>query len=246
MKKILIVGAVSAIAMACARQWAAQGSEFFLVARNQEKLQQTAADLLARGASGVTVHLMDATDLEKHSTMLESCTDALHQIDIVLIAHGTLPDQKACESDVDLTLREFANNATSVISLMTILGNQLEKQRCGTLAVISSVAGDRGRPSNYVYGTAKAAVSTFCEGIRSRLFKVGVHVIDIRPGFVDTPMTQGLPLPSMLVVKPEQVAQKIVKGIEDKVDVLYAPAFWRLIMMVIKMVPRLIFKRINI
>lgn len=246
MKKVLIIGATSSIATACARLWAEQGNEFFLVARNNEKLKQTAADLSVRGAKAVTLHTMDATDFLAHPAMLACCLGALQQIDIALIAHGTLPDQKACEQGVDMALQEFSNNATSVIALMTLLANQFEKQHCGTLAVISSVAGDRGRPSNYLYGTAKAAVSTFCEGLRARLFKVGVHVIDIKPGFVDTPMTQGLSLPAGLVAKPEQVAQRIVKGIEHKVDVLYTPGFWVLIMMIIKLIPSMIFKRINL
>lgn len=246
MKKILIVGATSAIATACARQWAAQGCEFFLVARNEERLQQTAADLGARGAGRITTHLMDATDLAAHAAMLEQCLASLHQIDIALIAHGTLPDQKACEQDVELALRELSSNGVSVIALLTRLANQFERQRCGTLAVISSVAGDRGRPTNYLYGTAKAAVSTFCEGLRARLFKVGVHVIDIRPGFVDTPMTRGLPLPAALVASPEQVASRIVAGIERRADVLYAPGFWALIMLIIRSIPRALFKRLNL
>lgn len=246
MKRVLIIGATSAIATACARLWAEQGSEFFLVARNTEKLQQTAADLQARGAKAVAVHCMDATDLTAHPGMLESCLAAMQQIDVALIAHGTLPDQRACERDVTMAMQEFANNGTSVIALLTLLANQFESQRCGTLAVISSVAGDRGRPSNYLYGTAKAAVSTFCEGLRARLFKVGVHVVTIKPGFVDTPMTQGLPLPAALVAKPEQVAQRIIAGIERKASTLYAPGFWTLIMLIIRSIPQPVFKRLNL
>ena len=246
MKKVLIIGATSAIAGACARLWAEQGAEIFLAARNPERLEQVAADLCVRGAAAVTCHCMDATDIGAHRAMLESCLVALQQIDIALIAHGTLPDQSTCEREVDVALREFASNGTSVIALLTCLANQFEAQRLGTLAVISSVAGDRGRPSNYLYGTAKAAVSTFCEGLRARLFKVGVHVIDIRPGFVDTPMTQGLPLPGALVASPERVAQVMVRGIERKVDVLYAPGFWRLIMLIIRSLPRPLFKRLSL
>ena len=246
MKRVLIIGATSAIATACARLWAVQGSEFFLVARNAEKLQQTAADLQGRGAKNVTLHEMDATDSQAHPAMLSSCMAALGQIDIALIAHGTLPDQKACEQDVNIALQELANNSTSVIALLTILANQFEIQRCGTLSVISSVAGDRGRPSNYLYGTAKAAVSTFCEGLRARMFKVGVHVMTIKPGFVDTPMTKGLPLPGPLVAKPEQVAQRIVAGIERKANILYTPGFWALIMLIIRSIPNPIFKRLNL
>lgn len=246
MKRVLIIGATSAIATACARLWAEQGSDFFLVARDNEKLEQTAADLRARGARAITLHSMDATNFFAHPTMLDNCLSALRQIDIALIAHGTLPNQKACEQDVDVALQEFANNGTSVIALLTLLANQFETQRCGSLAVISSVAGDRGRPSNYLYGAAKAAVSTFCEGLRARLFKVGVHVIDIKPGFVETPMTHGLPLPAVLVAKPEQVARDIVYGIERKVTTLYTPSFWALIMLIIRNIPQPVFKRLNL
>ena len=246
MKRVLIIGATSAIATACARLWAANGADFFLVARNAEKLAQTAADLTGRGAKTVSVHQMDATDTAAHPVMLERCMSALGQIDIALIAHGTLPDQKACEQNVEVALAEFANNGTSVIALLTLLANQFETQRCGSLAVISSVAGDRGRPSNYLYGTAKAAVSTFCEGLRARLFKVGVHLVTIKPGFVDTPMTKGLPLPGPLVAKPEQVAERIVKGIENKANILYTPGFWALIMFIIRCVPQFVFKRLNL
>ncbi|VVQ26641.1 SDR family oxidoreductase [Pseudomonas fluorescens] len=246
MKKVLIVGATSAIATACARLWAEQGAEFFLVARNDEKLEQTAADLKIRGAKAVTLHNMDATDFAAHPAMLEDCLKVLSQIDIALIAHGTLPDQKVCEQNVSIALQEFVNNGTSVIALITRLANQFEIQRCGTLAVIASVAGDRGRPSNYLYGSAKAAVSTFCEGLRARLFKVGVHVITIKPGFVDTPMTKNLALPAALVAKPEAVGLQIVNGIERKRSTLYAPGFWALIMLIIRSIPQPIFKRLNL
>nr|WP_314638640.1 SDR family oxidoreductase [uncultured Pseudomonas sp.] len=246
MKRVLIIGATSAIAAACARLWAEQGSTFFLVARDQEKLEQTAADLRAHGAKAVTLHSMDATDFASHAPMLSNCLSELQQIDIALIAHGTLPDQKTCEQDVDVALREFAINGTSVIAMLTLLANQLEEQRCGSLAVISSVAGDRGRPSNYLYGTAKAAVSTFCEGLRARLFKAGVSVTTVKPGFVDTPMTQGLKLPPLLLAKPEQVARRIVKGIERKATTLYAPGFWALIMLIIRCIPQAIFKRLSL
>lgn len=246
MKRILVIGANSAIASACARRWAAAGSEFFLVARDAEKLEQTAADLRVRGAAAVTVHVMDATDFAAHPAMLEHCVNALKTIDIALIAHGTLPDQKACEQDVAVALREFSSNGTSVIALLTLLANRLEQQRSGTLAVISSVAGDRGRPSNYLYGTAKAAVSTFCEGLRARLFRSGVHVITIKPGFVDTPMTRGLPLPAALVAPPDVVARRIVAGIERKANTLYTPAFWALIMLIIRSIPQFVFKKLDL
>lgn len=246
MKRIVIVGATSAIASACARLWAKQGSVFYLVGRNEEKLHQTGSDLLGRGAKSVHYHTMDVTDYSLHARLLEEAIINLHQLDILLIAHGTLPDQKECENNVNTALAELSANGTSVISLLTHFSNHFEKQRCGTIAVISSVAGDRGRQSNYLYGTAKSAVSTFCQGLRSRMFKAGVHVIDVKPGFVDTPMTQGLPLPAALVASPETVAEIIIRGIERRKAVVYAPSFWRMIMFIIKCVPDFIFKRLSL
>lgn len=246
MKRILIIGATSAIAAACARLWAKDGAEFFLVGRNTEKLEQVSNDLKVHGATAVSSYRLDATDIAAHSVMMKNCLTTLKQIDIALIAHGTLPDQKACENDVNLALQELSNNAISVIALLTLLGNQFEIQRHGSLAVISSVAGDRGRPSNYLYGTAKAAVSTFCEGLRARLFKVGVSVTTIKPGFVQTPMTKGLNLPPLLIAQPEKVALSIVKAVQNKTNTLYTPTFWALIMLIINHLPNFIFKRINL
>ena len=167
-------------------------------------------------------------------------------LDAALIAHGTLPDQAACERDPALALREIMTNGSSVIALLSLLANRFEQQRAGSLAVITSVAGDRGRPSNYVYGSAKAAVSVFCEGLRARLFKSGVSLTDIRPGFVATAMTRGLPLPAPLVASPESVARRIVAGIDRRKDVLYTPAFWALIMLVIRTIPGFVFKRLKL
>lgn len=246
MKRILVIGATSAIATACCRLWAEQGHELFLVARDAEKLQQTAQDLEARGAKSVNSFTMDVLDTPQHALMLQQCISTHRQIDIVLVAHGTLPDQAACEQDAELALQEFSINGSSVISLLSILAEQFTLQRCGSLAVISSVAGDRGRPSNYLYGSAKAAVSAFCEGLHARLFKIGVHVITIKPGFVDTPMTRGLALPQALVVSPDYVAKHIVKAIDKKKAVLYTPRFWTLIMLIIRNIPTFIFKRLNL
>ena len=246
MKRILVIGATSAIATACCRLWAEQGHEFFLVARDAEKLQQTAQDLEARGAKSVNSFTMDVLDTPQHALMLQQCISTHRQIDIALVAHGTLPDQTACEQDAELALQEFSINGSSVISLLSLLAEQFTLQRCGSLAVISSVAGDRGRPSNYLYGSAKAAVSAFCEGLHARLFKIGVHVITIKPGFVDTPMTQGLTLPKVLVVPPEYVAKQIVSAINNKKAVLYTPHFWALIMLIIRSIPNFIFKRLNL
>ncbi|EEE06192.1 short chain dehydrogenase [Burkholderia multivorans CGD2M] len=246
MNNILVVGATSAIAIACARKWAAQGANLFLVARNGDRLEQVAQDLIARGAKLAVCHQLDINRLEQHDNMLKQCIGALGSIDIALIAPGTLPDQRACEANAEVAVREFNTNAVSIIALLTPLASLLQSQKHGTLAIISSVAGDRGRPSNYLYGSAKAALTTFCEGLNARLFKSGVHVLTIKPGFVATPMTSGLPLPGPLVVTPEKVASDIVKAIERRSDVLYTPWFWTPIMLIIRTVPRFLFKRASL
>ncbi len=245
MKKILVIGATSAIATACARCWVGQGVSFFLVGRSVEKLGQVAADLTARGNT-VHMYVLDLNSFDQHAAMLDAGYAALGYIDIALIAHGTLPDQKTCELDAQRAVQEFTNNGLSVIALLTELANRMEAQKSGCIAVISSVAGDRGRPSNYLYGAAKGAVSEFCSGLRSRLFKSGVHVLTIKPGFVDTPMTQALHLPKLLLATPEKVAQDIVRAIEKRRDTLYTPWFWRWIMLIIIHIPGLIFKRLGL
>jgi len=217
-----------------------------LVGRDADKLEAIARDLTVRGAASVSTFVLDALDTPRHAEMLAAAVHTLGTIDIALIAHGTLPNQQACQLDVSQTLRELASNATSVIALLTLLATHLEGQQHGSLAVITSVAGDRGRPSNYVYGSAKAAVSTFCEGLRPRLFKAGVSLTDIRPGFVNTPMTAGLPLPAMLVAEPDTVATRIVHGIARKRDVLYVPAFWAIILLIVRLLPRPLFKRLSL
>jgi decaprenylphospho-beta-D-erythro-pentofuranosid-2-ulose 2-reductase len=246
MKNILIIGATSAIAIACARKWAEQRARLFLVARNGERLAQVADDLRSRGAELAICHQLDIDDLAAHGEMLAHCARELGQLDVALIAPGTLPDQKACEVDPALAVREFNTNAVSIIALLTPIANTLESQRHGVLAVISSVAGDRGRGSNYVYGSAKAALSAFCEGLRARLFKAGAHVLTIKPGFVATPMTEGMPLPGPLVATPEKVSDDIVKAVERKKDVLYTPWFWSIIMLIIRSVPGFLFKRTSL
>lgn len=245
MKKILIIGATSAIAEATARIWAQRGDELFLVARNEERLNLMTKDLKVRGASEVHSYSMDANNFDQHSSMLDKAFRVLEAIDIVLIAHGTLSNQKECEQSVDLTMQEIRTNALSVIALLTHLVNYFEKQGSGTIAVISSVAGDRGRASNYVYGSAKAMVTAFTSGLRQRLYKSGVSVVTIKPGFVDTPMTAEFKK-GLLWAKPVAVAKKIVQAIDKRKDEAYVPEFWWVVMAVIKATPTAVFRRIKL
>lgn len=245
MRKILIVGANSAIATEVARLCARRGDALALVGRDAERLGKLAGDLRVRGAAAVHVLPLDANDLERHDAVLDAAQAQLGGLDDALIAHGTLGDQKACEASVALTLQEMNTNALSVIALATQLGNRFEAQGRGTLAVIGSVAGDRGKQSNYVYGAAKAAVEVFLQGLRNRLYKVGVNVVTIKPGFVDTPMTAGLKK-SLLFARADVVARGILQAMDRGTPVVYLPSFWRYIMLIIGAIPERIFRRLSL
>ena len=245
MRRILIVGAGSAIAEAVARIFAERGDAIFLVGRNAEVLASIAADLKVRGASGIGTEVLDAGNVSAHVHMLDRCEQSLGGLDTVLIAYGTLSDQKACESSAELTALELHNNAVSVAALLTPIAARFERRGSGTIAVISSVAGDRGRQSNYVYGSAKALVTAFLSGLRQRLYKAGVSVITIKPGFVDTPMTAAF-RKGLLWVKPDAVAQGIVQSIDRSSTVAYLPSFWRPIMLIIRTIPEAVFRRLTL
>ena len=245
MRRIFIFGATSAIAQATGRLFAADGDSLFLAARDPEKLRIAADDLRVRGASLVETATMEATEYHGHPALIEAASRALGGLDLVMIAHGTLPDQKACEQSWDRTLKEVEINALSAISLLSHLANHLERQGHGTLVVISSVAGDRGRRSNYVYGTAKAALTTFTQGLRSRLCRSGVHVLTIKPGFVDTPMTAHF-RKGLLWSTPEAVGKGIYRAIQKKRNVVYVPWFWYFVMLFIRAIPEAVFKRMNL
>jgi decaprenylphospho-beta-D-erythro-pentofuranosid-2-ulose 2-reductase len=246
MRKILIIGATSAIAEAAARIFAARGDALFLVARNADRLQTIKADLDVRGAVRTATATLDVADFSAHQAIIDQAERELGGLDTVLIAHGTLSDQGECEKSVDALRREFDVNALSTMALLTTLANTFEARKAGTLAVISSVAGDRGRQSNYVYGSAKAAVSTFLSGLRQRLAKSDVNVLTIKPGFVDTPMTAAIANKGALWAKPDQIAAGIVYAIDKRRNIVYLPWFWQPIMLVIKHIPEFVFKKIKL
>ena len=245
MKKVLIIGATSSIAEHCARIWAARGDELYLVARNEAHVQTIASDLRVRGASEVAAYCADLNDIDRHVELLDAAENAMSGVDIVLIAHGTLSNQKSCELSVNQTLQEIQTNALSTVSLLTLIANRFEAKREGAICVISSVAGDRGRASNYVYGSAKAMVTAFTSGLRQRLHKSNVAVVTIKPGFVDTPMTSEF-RKGFLWAKPNVISALIVRAIDKKKAEVYVPAFWRIIMTVIVLIPNLIFKKIKL
>ena len=245
MQKVIIFGATSAIAEATARRYATRGARLHLIGRDAERLATIAGDLEVRGAVAVSTALLDVSDHFDADALLATAHAALQGIDIALLAHGVLPDQNACEQNIAALRAVFEINTLSSLALLTPLATLLQAQGHGTIAVISSVAGDRGRQSNYVYGASKAALDTFLSGLRARLAKHGVQVLTIKPGFVDTPMTASCKK-NLLWSSPATIADGIVRALDDQCDVVYLPWFWRYIMLVICSVPERLFKRLSL
>jgi short-subunit dehydrogenase len=244
MKRVLIVGATSAIAHEVARRFAASGASLFLVGRNREKVVAVAEDLRVRGATAVETLVIDNASIDRHQGVFAEATAAFGALDAVLIAHGSLPDQRRCELSVEESMQAFHINCLSVISLASLAANYFEQRRSGCIAVISSVAGDRGRKSNYVYGAAKGAVSIFLQGLRGRLSTAGVSVVTIKPGLVDTPMTAHIPK-TVLFASPSYVGERIYRAMLKGANVVYVPWYWRWIMLLVKAVPEAAFKRMT-
>lgn len=241
-RKVLIVGATSAIAEAVARRLAVRGDSLLLAGRDATRLDAIAADLRVRGAPQAHIGILDVARSDEHARFVEDAWRTHGPFDIVLIAHGTLPDQQACEASVERTLAEMNVNFIGTVSLLTVIANRMQERKSGTIAVITSVAGDRGRQSNYVYGAAKGGVSLFLQGLRHRLAPVGVKVVDIKPGFVDTPMTAAFPKGGLWAT-PARVAKDIVRALDRGTAVLYTPWFWRGIMWIVRAVPNALFHR---
>jgi short-subunit dehydrogenase len=244
-KKILVLGATSGIAEATCRIWAEQGAQLFLVARNAEKLEAVAADLRARGAAYVGTAVADLDDTDKHADLLTHAINSLTGMDVAYLAHGILGDQLRAEQDFQHAAQIIHTNFVAPVSLLTWLANFCVQRHAGVLAVISSVAGDRGRKSNYLYGASKAGLTAFLGGLRNRIDREGVTVLTIKPGPVKTAMTAGMK-GSEKFADPNKVAASIVKAIDSDADNLYVPFIWQPIMFVIRNIPDRIFKKLNL
>jgi short-subunit dehydrogenase len=244
-RKILVLGATSGIAEATCRIWASQGASLFLIARNAEKLAAVAADLKTRGASFIDTAVADLDDTDKHPELLAHAINSLTGMDIAYLAHGILGDQTEAERDFNTAAQIIHTNYMAPVSLLTWLANFCVQRHSGTLAVISSVAGDRGRKSNYLYGSSKAGLSAFLGGLRNRVDCEGVTVLTIKPGPTKTAMTANMPK-SEKFADPESVAESIVSAIDKRKDILYVPFQWQPIMFIIRNIPERIFKKLNL
>jgi len=244
-RRVLILGATSGIAQAVARVYAASGARLALVARSREHLGAVAADLSVRGGEVVLQRAADLCDLARHRTLVAEAVQALDGLDVVLVAHGVLPDQQACQEDPRKAISSWDANFTSAASLMEAAAERMAVAENGVLGVLSSVAGERGRADNYVYGAAKAAITAYASGLGHRLHGTGVTVVTIKPGPVDTPMVAGRNLSPRLVADVDAVGRRIHRALERGERVVYVPGKWRLIMAVIRALPIRIFERMR-
>jgi hypothetical protein len=244
--RIAVFGATSDIAVAYARRQAARGARLVLVGRNPAALRAAADDLKVRGAADALMQVADLGDPGALDSTASAAWSAFDGLDVALIAYGSLPDQPAAERDTAVAACSQVLNFVSPCALCGLLANRFEAQRSGTIAVVTSVAGDRGRKSNYIYGAAKGGLQTYLSGLRHRLHRAGVQVLDIRPGFVATKMTAHLPQAGPLWSEPARIAGDISRAIERHRAVLYTPWFWRWIMLVIRCLPGAVFHRTSL
>ncbi len=240
---VLILGATSAIARGTAAAFAARGDNLYLASRDMEELLRIAADLQIRYGVKVSYGLFDAVATDTHPAFFQAVLADMQELHGVVLAFGLLGDQQAAR-DFSVAEKIIASNFTGAVSILSLCANYFEPLKRGFIIGITSVAGDRGRQSNYVYGAAKGALSLYLQGLRNRLFPSGVRVVTIKPGFVDTAMTFGLP-GLFLVASPQNIGKQIVQTLSKSADIVYLPSFWRFIMLIIKHVPEFIFKRMK-
>jgi len=243
MKNVLILGATSDMAQAIARKYATEGWGVTLVARNIDLLEPVAGDLRVRAQANIQTLAFDATDFSTHRGFYESLET---KPDIVFCIFGYMGDQDLARTDLEEVCRTINVNYTGAVSILNVVAEDFEKCGNGVIVGISSVAGDRGRQSNYIYGSAKAGFTAYLSGLRNRLAKAGVHVMTVKPGFVHTKMTEHLELPAPLTAEPGQVAEAVFRGVEKRRNVVYILWMWRWIMLIIRHIPEFIFKKMGL
>ena len=240
---VLIVGAKSDIAKACAREYAKNGYDLYLAARNTKELQVFAKDINVRTQKNVKLVELDVLDYQGHQAFYDNLEEKPLG---VISAVGYLGDQKIAQNDFEEAKRIIDTNYSGVVSLFNIIANDFENRKSGFMIGISSVAGDRGRKSNYIYGSAKAALTAYLSGLRNRLYDAQVHVLTVKPGFVATKMTEHIVLPEKLTAQPKEVAKDIYNAQQKGKNVLYTKWIWRWVMLIIKMIPEWTFKGMSI
>ena len=246
MPSVLIIGATSGIGRALATEFARHGHDLVLAGRDLRELQATASDLTLRHNVRASAQKFDVLAFDEQPEALEACLrDGSQPLDGVVMCSGYLASPVATWKDAEEARRVLDTNLTGCVLALNLIADRFEARRRGFICVVSSVAGDRGRQSNYVYGAAKAGLSAYVEGLRQRLFRSGVRVVTIKPGYVDTPMTYGRP-GLFLVASAESVAASIFAAIERGKDVAYVPWFWRPIMFVVRTMPEWLFKRLRL
>lgn len=243
MSYVLIVGAKSDIAKATAREYAKHGYDLYLAARNVEELTDFAKDVITRTQRDVNLVELDILDFESHQAFYD---DLKEKPLGVISAVGYLGNQQKAQIDFNEAKRIIDTNYTGVASLFNIIANDFEARRSGFMVGISSVAGDRGRKSNYIYGSAKAALTAYLSGLRNRLYDAQVHVLTVKPGFVATKMTEDMDLPEKLTAQPDTVAEDIFQAQQQGKNILYTKWIWKYIMMIIKLIPEWKFKGMSI
>jgi short-subunit dehydrogenase len=244
--RIVVIGATSTIAEHCCRLWVARGAcDLVLVARDAAKAGRVAADLRVRSPAS-TIDVIETDFLDAAAIGRLAGETAARPVDVVLIAHGVLPDQSLCENDLLVCRDTLEVNAVSPALFAEAFAGRFAKAGHGTIAIIGSVAGDRGRKANYTYGASKGLVERYAEGLDHRFAGTGVHIVLIKPGPTDTPMTAAHRASGRRLASVEEVARAMVRGIDAKRPVVHAPARWALIMLVVRLLPRFIFNRLNL
>jgi short-subunit dehydrogenase len=239
----VVLGASSSIGRAFARLAAAEGCDIILAGRDMDDLQRTAADVALRANCRADAVRFDAAAMDAHARFVDDCA-ARGPVDLFLL-FGAMPDQEAIDRDFELALQTIGVNYVGAVSVLSRFAPRLEAQGSGRVVVLSSVAGDRGRLKNYVYGSAKGALNLYLQGLRARLSRSNVSVTTVKAGFLDTDMSYGMP-GLFLVASPEACAAACLKLSAKGREVVYFPVFWWLIMTIIKSIPERIFKRLNI
>lgn len=243
MKNVLILGATSDIAKALAYKYGGEGYGLFLAARNSERLAGTVTDIQIRHQVAARTVEFDAVDFASHAAFYAALDP---KPDVVILVFGYLGDQKKAQGDFSEAQKIIDTNYTGAVSILNIVANDFEQRQSGTIIGVSSVAGDRGRGSNYIYGSAKAALTAYLSGLRNRLAKANVQVITVKPGFVRTKMTAGMPLPAPVTAKPQQVARDVFSADQKGRHEVYTLWMWRYLMFIIRNIPENVFKRMSL